>query len=115
MNDALSDNYRQLLVTNRDILVQRMQLHEMWAKMRAARIITGADEELIKLNRTPREQVEMLIDHLERKTDAIIEKFCDCLVKSNQTHLVQYLRPGAPGPPKIKNRQITTLLNPKDE
>ncbi|ELU03122.1 hypothetical protein CAPTEDRAFT_223019 [Capitella teleta] len=84
----LSEQRKQILNVKRVELVESIQLHGLWSLLRSRKILTRPDEDRIKLNRTPFEQVCELLDHLEKRTDRDYDAFCECLKEDNQGYLV---------------------------
>ncbi|ELT91370.1 hypothetical protein CAPTEDRAFT_201949 [Capitella teleta] len=93
---ALSGERKEILNDKRVELVESIQLHGLWSHLRSRRIVTKKDEDLIKLNRTPVEQVGEFLDHLARRTNRDYEEFCECLEKDNQGYVVTQILGGLP-------------------
>ncbi|ELU02785.1 hypothetical protein CAPTEDRAFT_215568 [Capitella teleta] len=85
----LSGQRKRILRVKRVELVQSIQLHGLWPRMRAENIVTESDDANIQpCNNTSFEQVGALLDHLAKRTDGDYEKFCKCLKEDNQGHIV---------------------------
>ncbi|ELT97311.1 hypothetical protein CAPTEDRAFT_216724 [Capitella teleta] len=85
----LSEQRKQILIDKRDDLAETIKMQaKLWSLMRSHNIVNKQDEDLIKLNGTPYEQVCVLLDHLAKRTDRDYEAFCECLEADDQPHVV---------------------------
>ncbi|ELT92665.1 hypothetical protein CAPTEDRAFT_209521 [Capitella teleta] len=85
----LSEQRKQILIDKRDDLAETIKMQaKLWSLMRSHNIVNKQDEDLIKLNRTPYEQVGALLDHLAKRTDRDYGAFCECLEADDQPHVV---------------------------
>ncbi|ELT97649.1 hypothetical protein CAPTEDRAFT_208967 [Capitella teleta] len=101
----LSEGRKRILIINRVELVQSIQLHGLWSRMRSHKIITSSIEKRIQYNNNPFEQVGAMLDYLAKRTDRDYEEFCECLEEDNQGHIVtEILGSGKQEPSSIRKK-----------
>jgi hypothetical protein len=84
-------NFEEAFIGNRQMLCNKLDIeHGLLTTLRDRKVLTKTQIEGI-INRPKTNQVEALLDVLEKRPDHEFEIFCECLATMNQQHIVDTL------------------------